>query len=86
MLAGRTGRSEDRDGTADPREPVEADGELGGDVANPLGVCGSDVRRLVAQPQQQLLIESRLAGVGAWDLVGHGSRHSSPMRALSPTV
>jgi hypothetical protein len=52
MLAGRPRRAEDRHGGADVGEPVEAGGELGRDVPDPLGVGGPDCGRLVVEPQQ----------------------------------
>ena len=40
--------------------------ELGGDVVHAPGVGGSHLRRLVPEPQQQLLVEGQLAlAVGA---------------------
>ena len=45
-------------------ERVEAARELGGDVANALGVGRAHRRGLVAQPQQQLLVECCGVAVG----------------------
>ena len=54
-------RAEPNTVTAGPdvRERGEAARELARDVADALGVGGAHLRRLVAQPQQQLLVERR---------------------------
>ena len=46
-----------------PRERVKAHRELLCDVAYPLGVGGANLRRLVAEPQQELLVEG-----GGWSV------------------
>ena len=51
--------------TPSPRAPTcceraEAGRELAGDVAHAVGVGGADLRRLVVEPQQQLLVERRV--------------------------
>jgi hypothetical protein len=43
---------------------VEAHRKFGCDLADPLGIGGAYRGRLVAQPQEELLVESGLAGGG----------------------
>jgi len=57
MTGRRARRPEHGHRAIDPRERVEAAGELGDDVADPLRVGRAHVGGFVAQPQQQLLVE-----------------------------
>jgi hypothetical protein len=57
VIGGRSRRPENRDRGTDPRQRVKTKGEFGGDLTDPLGVGGANARRLIAQPQQQLLVE-----------------------------
>ena len=67
MLGGRARRAEHGHRRPDLGERVEAAGELGGDVADALGVGRAHLGGLVAEPQQQLLVEGL-----------RGARHGSP--------
>ena len=72
MLAGGSGGAEHRHSAPDVGERVKAAGELAGDVANALGVRYPYLWGLVAEPQQQLLVEGQLMPSGALGLVCHG--------------
>ena len=52
-------RAEHGDGAGHARERGEPPGELRGDLAHTVGVGRAHLRRLVAEPQQQLLVEGR---------------------------
>jgi hypothetical protein len=57
MLGWGAGGAEHRHGRADTGEPIEAACELGAYLPDALGIGGPDARGLVAQPQQQFLID-----------------------------
>src|SRR5204862_3980538 len=70
VLARRSGRSEHRHGAPDGRQGIKAHRELGRDVTDASGVLRSYLRRLIAEPQQELLVERlrarRSALSGGW--------------------
>jgi hypothetical protein len=57
MIRRRAGRAEDRNRPLDCRQRVKPPRELARDVPYPFGVGRPHVGRLVAEPQQQLLVE-----------------------------
>ena len=71
VLAWRSRRPEHRHRRPDVGEGVKAASELGSDVADTLGIGGAHPRRLVAEPQQQLLVEGQLIVSTCRRLAGH---------------
>ena len=71
VLARRARRPKYRHGASHAGQRVKPTSELTGDVADALRVGASYPRRLVAEPQQQLLVKGRLL-CGALSLVFHG--------------
>ena len=63
----------------DRRQRVEAGRELGGDLADPLGVGGAELGRLIAEPEKELLVE------GAFVVLGHAGnlRQGASLRHVS---
>jgi hypothetical protein len=59
IVARSARRAEHADGGTDAGQAVESEGELGGDVTNPVGIRGTLRGGLVTKPEEQLLVECR---------------------------
>ena len=73
VIGGRARRAEHGHRRADVGERVKSAGKLARDVADALGIGGAHAGRLVAEPQQQLLVERRR-------VLGRASLARSPSR------